>query len=60
MAGVDKIRIANTGWRSYPQHGQHRDGKMKHPADKNKQAQSKQSEDNDNQDEDQIHIDEYV
>jgi len=56
MAGVDKIRFANNGWHSYPQHGQNREGKMKHP-DRDKQAQSEQ---NDNQDEDQIHIDEYV
>ena len=59
MAGVDKIRFANNGWHSYPQHAQYREGKMKHP-DRDKQAQSAQSEHNDNQDKDQIHIDEYV
>ena len=60
MAGVDRIRIANSGWRSYPQHGRHNDGKKKQPSGKDKQAQIEQSGQNDKQDEDQIHIDEYV
>ena len=60
MAGVDGIRIANNEWRSYSQHNQHHDGKMKHQNDKGQQAQSTQSEDTNKQEENQTHIDEYV